>query len=92
MAVDQTGNLLYNYPVQVLFCPVGSTLSRGVDITNPLPGRTDIIQAFTCLGSDGAALLAIHPLQVMVVRFFEYIFIGYLRNYSTAWKRLGIVV
>jgi hypothetical protein len=77
MAIDQPGNYLYNKPLEWLFCPANSTLSRGIDVSHPLPGRTDITQDFNCVSSDQKITKRIGPLEIMGVRFVEYVVIAY---------------
>src|SRR5687767_322802 len=49
VAVDQPGNWLYNKPLEFWQCTDGTHLVRGVIVTHPLPGRTDVSQDFTCV-------------------------------------------
>ncbi len=77
-ALDQPGNVIYNLPIQWLFCPAGTQLQRGADIRNPRPGTTVITQDFTCLDAEGQAQAEVPLLGAMVVRFVEYILLGYL--------------
>src|SRR5215203_2419826 len=46
--IDQTGNVIYNKPVELCMCPSGSDLQRTTVTSHPLPGRTDMTQDFTC--------------------------------------------
>ena len=77
MAIDQTGNIIYNYPIQVLFCPANTTLSREAIVTNPLPGRTDINQDYNCVKSN-AVVTSVDIGNVLLVRFIEYVILGYI--------------
>lgn len=77
-ALDQPGNVIYNLPIQWLFCPAGTQLQRGADIRNPRPGTTVITQDFTCIDAEGQAQAEVPLLGAMVVRFVEYILLGYL--------------
>lgn len=77
MAIDQSGNYVYNYPLRYL-CPEGTEMSRGVNVTNPLPGRTDITQDFACYNLDGDRLTSISMWNIIGLRFFEYVLIAYL--------------
>ncbi|MBK9504023.1 MAG: hypothetical protein IPO03_01220 [Bacteroidetes bacterium] len=38
--VDQTGNIIYNQPVEICFCDQGTSLNRDENISNPMPGTT----------------------------------------------------
>ncbi|RYZ27917.1 MAG: zinc ribbon domain-containing protein [Chitinophagaceae bacterium] len=75
--IDQPGNLIYNKPVETCLCPTGSQLQRSTITTNPLPGRTDMTQDFTCV-LDGKPVESINMLAVMGIRFLEYLVLGYL--------------
>jgi hypothetical protein len=77
MAVDQTGNYFYNYPLQWIFCPAGSVLNRGINVLHPLPGRTDIIQDFACM-SGSQTVYQIGMGELIVFRFVEYLVIAYV--------------
>lgn len=81
MAIDQTGNYIYNKPLEILFCEDDSTLNRSVDILHPLPGRTDIIQDFSCYDKDGEFVNSIGMFKIIAIRFVEYVFIGYALLY-----------
>lgn len=75
--IDQPGNLIYNKPVETCFCPPGSQLRRSTITSNPLPGRTDMTQDFTCV-QNGKPVESINMLAVMGIRFLEYLVLGYL--------------
>lgn len=80
MAIDQPGNPLYNLPLEWIYCPNGSDLQRGVTVTHPIPGRTNITQDFVCERhtAEGVEVARqINPLEVIPVRLVEYVFIGY---------------
>ncbi|MBN2305184.1 MAG: hypothetical protein JXQ72_11935 [Anaerolineae bacterium] len=80
MAIDQTGNIVYNQPIEWLFCPSETTLERGVSVTHPLPGRTDVTQEFSCVATvNGQPEVVDQPgvLAVIATRFVEYVLIGY---------------
>lgn len=80
IAIDQPGNVIYNKPIEILFCPAGTYLYRGTDISHPLPGRTDITQDFRCINeTETVAYVGIG--EVIVTRFFEYVLIGYALVY-----------
>jgi hypothetical protein len=78
MAIDQPGNFIYNKPIELIYCPPGSGLNRIVDVSHPLPGRTDITQDFTCRDAEGKAVKQVGMFEVIGVRFFEYVVIAYL--------------
>jgi hypothetical protein len=77
MAIDQTGNIIYNQPL-ALFCPDGTTYARSVATYHPLPGRTDFVQNFLCQGAEGKSPYVIPIVMVIGIRFVEYIFVAYL--------------
>ncbi len=62
----------------MIFCPDGTDLRRGADVTNPRPGTTVITQDFTCVDDAGDVVEEISALPAMGVRFVEYIGLGYL--------------
>jgi hypothetical protein len=79
MAIDQPGNYVYNRPIQWFFCPSNTVLQRGVDVTHPLPGRTDITQDFMCVDTGKNEVSSRPGMgEVIAVRFGEYVLIGYL--------------
>lgn len=77
MAVDQTGNVIYNAPLQLL-CPPQTSLMRSVDVSHPLPGRTDLTQNFTCVDDSGKEVSSIAIGYMIALRFVEYVIIAYL--------------
>lgn len=77
LAIDQPGNVLYNQPLQWLFCPPETVLSRGVDINHPRAGVTQISQEFACLNRSGQTVRQISMFELMGVRFGEYVLIAY---------------
>jgi hypothetical protein len=88
LVIDQTGNVLYNKPVEWLFCPAGTTLQRGVDVSHPLPGETVVNQTFSCVEGQ-QVVRGIGDFEPIAVRFVEYILIGYiLLGLSRLYSRL----
>lgn len=77
VAIDQPGNILYNKPLEIFFCPTGSTLTREVKVSNPLPGRTDYIQGFFCVDSNKEVVDTITVPEIIIIRFSEYVLLGY---------------
>jgi hypothetical protein len=78
MAIDQPGNYLFNKPIEYLLCPQNTTLSRGVNISHPLPERTDITQDFRCEdSSSGATISRPDLLTIIGIRFVEYVVLIY---------------
>jgi hypothetical protein len=76
-SVDQTGNYLYNLPVEMSLCPEATSLSRQENISNPLPGTTYVQQDFTCYDDNGEPVKKLNEFAVLGVRFLEYVFLGY---------------
>lgn len=77
-SIDQTGNDLYNLPVEMSLCPEGSSLNREENISNPLPGTTYIEQDFTCYNDAGEPVTTLNNFAVLGIRFLEYVILGYL--------------
>lgn len=78
MAVDQPGNYFFNKPIEWFGCPPQTTLNRTVDVTHPLPGRTDMTQNFQCFDSQGKLAGRASMTKVIGIRFLEYVAIAYL--------------
>lgn len=76
--VDQTGNYIYNKPVELCFCDSGTSLNRGENVMNPMPGTTIIQQDYTCYDEMGNPVKKINMFGVMGIRFIEYVILGYL--------------
>jgi hypothetical protein len=78
-AIDQTGNIVYNKPIEIIYCDQGTYLTRDSDVSNPLPGRTDITQDFKCIdNASGKTVKVIDPLLIFFIRFFEYVLYVYI--------------
>lgn len=78
MAIDQPGNIVFNKPLEIWQCPSETSLDRGVVVSNPLPGRTDITQNFKCVDSAETIIKPIDNGNVMIVRFAEYTIAAYI--------------
>ena len=76
-AIDQTGNFVYNMPVN-LMCPEGASLERNVQTLHPLPGRTDFIQDFTCYDGNRKPVYRVENYKIALLRLAEYIVLGYV--------------
>ena len=91
--IDQTGNYVYNKPVEWCMCPEGTQLNRTTLTSHPLPGRTDMTQNFLCL-LNGEPIENIDMLAVIGIRFLEYMLLAYLliglRWLIWKWKRKSI--
>ncbi|MBM9500382.1 hypothetical protein JWG44_09000 [Leptospira sp. 201903071] len=75
MSLDQPGNYLYNFPFRYL-CPSSATIQRSVQISHPLPGRTDMTQAFSCFDTSGKEISRIQLPAILGIRFTEYLLIA----------------
>lgn len=76
--IDQTGNLIYNKPIEWCNCVDGSSLNRKTDVSHPYGGKTSYSQNFTCYDQQGVAVKQISMLWVLLIRFGEYIAIALL--------------
>jgi hypothetical protein len=76
-ALDQPGNAIYNAPLQWVFCPAGSSLSRNANVSNPRAGTTVITQDFSCQAGR-TVVRRIEVYWAMLLRFLEYLVLGYL--------------
>jgi len=90
-SIDQTGNFIYNTPVEICLCENGTTLNRDENILNLLPGTTYIEQDFTCFDKMGNPAKQLNLFAILGVLFIEYILLGYLliALRSTIWKFKG---
>jgi hypothetical protein len=70
--------IIYNLPFQWLFCPANTQLAREADVNPPRPGTTVITQDFTCVDADRVVVTSVPIWGAMVVRFVEYLLLGYL--------------
>jgi hypothetical protein len=77
MAIDQPGNYFFNKPVEWFLCPEATTLERSIDISHPLPGRTDITQDFRCVEQDQRFVSRPNLFGVIGIRFVEYVLVAY---------------
>jgi hypothetical protein len=87
MSVDQPGNFLYNPPIGWVFCPPDSGLIRYVNISNPLPGTTYVIQEFRCVNEAGNKVKELGMFELMIGRFAEYVIIAYALIYLNRLAR-----
>ncbi|HAY34080.1 MAG TPA: hypothetical protein PK536_01950 [Ignavibacteria bacterium] len=77
-SIDQSGNYIFNKPVEYLCCPGDSKLARNMIIRDPLPERRDFVQDFSCVDENLNRVEEINLLAVFGIRFGEYVLIGYL--------------
>jgi hypothetical protein len=78
MAIDQPGNYFFNKPIEWWLCPADTNLNRTVDVSHPLPGRTDLTQDFQCRNSQGQIMARASLGGVVGIRFLEYVLVAYL--------------
>lgn len=76
--IDQTGNYLYNLPIEKLECPADTRLNRRADVDHPYAGKTVITQNFTCYDAQGNGTKTVNAFAVLGYRLVEYIIIAYL--------------
>lgn len=89
--IDQTGNYIYNKPIEICMCEAGTTLDRNENVSNPLPGTTYIEQDFTCYDKMGNPVKQLNLFAILGIRFIEYVILGYLliALRTFAWKIKG---
>jgi hypothetical protein len=93
-SLDQTGNYFYNQPMEWIFCPAESDLTREV-ITRAARRGVSLSQTFTCVAeeSGGEVLRRISGFEEFAFRFFEYVLIGYvLLGASRLYMRIKLSV
>jgi hypothetical protein len=88
IAIDQPGNYFFNQPIEWWQCSDGTHLVRGVDVTHPLPGRTDMTQNYTCQDDAGQIIRQIGLEKVILVRFVEYVVVAYFFLYTHSFWRM----
>lgn len=93
--LDQPGNYIYNQPMEWIFCPADSDLTREVLRRAARGGGVSVNQQFTCVAENGGQVWrTIGTWEHFFFRFFEYVALGYLllglsRGYSRIKKALG---
>ncbi|HEY8563037.1 MAG TPA: hypothetical protein VIL74_21855 [Pyrinomonadaceae bacterium] len=92
IAFDQPGNYIYNRPLEWIFCPAETELTRDVVRRAARGGGVSISQNFQCVAADGKARRAISMWEQLFFRFFEYVAIGYAllgasRLYTRIFKK-----
>jgi hypothetical protein len=78
MALDQTGNFIYNQPLEWIFCPANSELMRETIERGARGGGVSLNQNFTCMANSGEVLRKIAGYEHFGFRFVEYVVIGYI--------------
>jgi hypothetical protein len=79
MALDQTGNYIYNKPLEWIFCPPETELTREAITRGARGGGVTVNQNFTCVAENGGEVLRkISTWEVIIFRFFQYVLLGYL--------------
>ncbi len=76
--IDQTGNKVYNKPVEWCNCPAGTSLDRKTDVTHPYGGKTIYSQDFTCYDEKNEVVKQVSMVWVILIRFGEYILVALL--------------
>jgi len=78
VALDQTGNFIYNEPLEWIFCPADSELTRDV-LHRAVRRGVSVEQNFACVAeTDGRVLRTISGWELFFFRFFEYVALGYV--------------
>lgn len=77
-AVDQTGNYIYNLPIEYIMCPDGTELDRNVYIRRPLPERTEFVQEFKCVDQEMNVVEELNLVGILGIRFVEYLVLAFL--------------
>lgn len=81
MALDQTGNFIYNKPLEWIFCPETSELTRETISRGARGGGVTLSQNFSCVAENGEVLRKISGFEHFAFRFLQYILIGYILLY-----------
>lgn len=81
MALDQTGNFLYNKPLEWVYCPENSELIRETIKSGARGGGVQLSQNFVCVAQNGEVLRKVSMFEHLAVRFVEYVFLGYILLY-----------
>ena len=77
-ALDQPGNFIYNKPIEWIFCPAASELMRETIQRGLSGGGVSLSQKFACVAENGQVLRQISVWEVLIIRFIEYVIIGYI--------------
>ena len=90
VALDQTGNFIYNKPLEWIFCPADSELTRDVVRRAARGGGVSVEQKFTCVAENGGQVRrTIGMWETLLFRFFEYVVLGYaLLGLSRLYSRI----
>lgn len=79
MALDQTGNLIYNRPLEWIFCPEASELTRETIRRGVRGGGVTLSQNFACVSQNGVQIVRqISGFEHFAFRFIEYVALGYV--------------
>jgi hypothetical protein len=90
MALDQTGNFIYNRPMEWIFCPEASELGRETVKGSARGGGITLSQAFACVSEDGSTVVRkISDFEHFSFRFVQYVVLGYILLYlSRAYGKI----
>lgn len=82
MALDQTGNFIYNQPMEWLFCPENSHLTRETISRGVRGGGVSLSQNFACVAESNEEILRkISGFEHFAFRFIQYVALGYILLY-----------
>jgi hypothetical protein len=84
LALDQTGNFIYNQPMEWIFCPENTELARETIQRGARGGGVSMSQNFTCASSNnGEILRKITVFEHLAYRFIQYVVLGYILLYAS---------
>lgn len=83
MALDQTGNFIYNEPIQWIFCPENTELTRETISRGVRGGGVSLSQNFACVTDGGEVVRKISGSEHFAFRFVEYIVLGYILLFAS---------
>jgi hypothetical protein len=78
LALDQTGNFIYNQPLEWIFCPANSDLVRETIKGSARGGGVTLNQSFTCVTQTGEIVRQISMFEHLGFRFVQYVLLGYI--------------
>jgi hypothetical protein len=83
MALDQTGNFIYNQPITWIFCPDGSEIMRETIQKGARGGGISLSQSFTCVAQSGEIVRRLGMFEHLAYRFAQYVALGYVMLYAS---------
>lgn len=83
MALDQTGNFIYNQPMEWIFCPENSELMRETIRRGARGGGVSLSQNFSCVAQTGEIVRQLGMFEHLAYRFVQYVLLGYVLLYAS---------